>query len=280
MFDEQEFQKKFFSASSDKLKSWSTSSSSTNRAPFLPTSKLENGTYICRILPPFPGRCTNGWLKVAIHWVHVNLGDEKSTRFECVKDEDTPCYICEILETLADEKERLMPRVRDVLEKMRAIPKLVLPAIINAEAVTPGQFTTMFRKSPTYHGAMLEITARGLQEKVFTLLHTDKFFTHPDKGRYFFLNKNHNVMDIKVTDSLPPGPISTEQRYLLEDKAYPKMESAYFNKNVHRFNYADQQKALENAWWMQDSIVKEALSANFYDDPTSSTEESAEEILW
>lgn len=275
MFDDKEWEKKFSAEPSDKVrKAWGNSSSG-NRFPYLGTSKLENGTYTVRILPPFPERCPDGWLRVAIHWVFLSLGDEKPTRFECIKDSETPCYICQVQESLAEDKDRLPAAIQEVLARAVAIPKLVLPVTINAEPIKPGDISSKFKKSSAEKGAMLEISASTLQRKIFNLLNTDKYFTHPDKGRYFFLTKNHNVMDVVVSDKMPSGPIN--DKAFLDSKMYPHMVNAYF-KNVSRFDFDKQQQAIDEAWWMQDSTVRSILSANFFDDPSGSSEEDEDEL--
>lgn len=271
MFDEKEWEKKWSAPQSDKVrKAWGGGTGKGSRFPYLSTSKLDNGTYTVRLLPPFPERCPEGWLRVSIHWVFIGMGDEKPTRFECIADSETPCYICQLQETLAEDKDKLSTQIQEILTRSVAIPKLVVPVSINAEPYSPGEIGSKFKKSPTENGAMLEISAQGLQRKIFNLLNTDRYFNHPDKGRYFLLSKNHNIMDVVVSDQMPSSPLNDKS--LIDSKAYPNMVSAYF-KNVNRFTFEKQQEALGFAWWMQDSTVTSLLSADFYDDPEGLEEE-------
>jgi hypothetical protein len=278
MFDEKEWEKKFSVRQSDKVnKAWGNSTSTTGRRfPFLSTSKLDDGSYTVRILPPHPEHCPEGWLRVAIHWLFIGMGDEKPTRFECIRDSETACYICQIQESLAEDKDRLPTQIQEILTRSVAIPKLVLPVSINAEPYNPGEISSKFKKSATEKGAMLEISAAGLQRKIFNLLNADRYFTHADKGRYFLLTKNHNMLDVVVSDNMPSCPLN--DKTLIDSKTYPHMTNAYFNKNVNRFNFVQQQEAVDKSWWMQDESVRSLLAANFYDDPQG--EEEDESLPW
>lgn len=268
MFDEQEFQKQFFGASySDKFKkAYSGGSSSGSRFPYLPTSKLESGTYGLRLLPPMPEKCPEGWLRVATHSILQSVGDEKPVRMECTfRGEDGPCRVCEVLDTLADEKTSLPPMIGEALEKARPISKLVLPVVITAEPSSDGKF----KPSKKEQGAMLEIYAQTLQRKIATLFATDRYLNHAEKGRYIMLVKNHNQMDLVVPTSSEPGPLKDPS--FLTPSSYPHVVNAH-TKHLKKFSYTEQDQFLSTCFWMKHPSVEKMFQQSFYDNPSSSEE--------
>jgi len=269
MFDKDAFQRQILNVKySDKYKK-AFGGGSGFVFSFLSTSKLDDGQYTARIIPSHPERCPEGWLKVATHSVLMNIGDEKGTRVECIKEEDQPCAVCEILESISDDIHTLPQHIQEVFNKMVAIRKLVLPATIFAEPLRPNDIATTWRKSTKENGVMLEIRAAGTQADLFNLMIADPMFTHPEKGRYFLFTKRHNTTKAILPADSSPGPLKNPD--LL--KSYPNMVGAYF-KNVKRLNYADQQQFLETAFWFKDPKVQALVQANFYDNPGSSEEES------
>lgn len=273
MFDEQEFQKQFFGASySDKFKKAYSGGSSGSRFPYLPTSKLENGTYSLRLLPPMPEKCPEGWLRVASHSILQSLGDEKPVRVECTfRGEDSPCRICEVLETLADEKSSLPTLYGEALEKARPISKLVLPVVLTAEPSSDGKY----RPSKKEQGAMLEIYAATLQRKVATLFATDRYLNHAEKGRYIMFVKNHNQMDLVVPTSSEPGPMKDTS--FMAPSSYPHVVNAHL-KHLKKLSYEEQEKFLSTCFWMKHPTVEKMFQQSFYDDPTAS--EDSDLLPW
>ena len=270
MFDKDAFQRQILNVKySDKYKK-TFGGGSGFAFSFLATSKLEDGQYLTRILPSHPEKCPEGWLRVATHSVLMGMGDEKGTRLECIKEEDQPCAVCEILECLSDDLHTLPPHLQEVFNKMVAIRKLVLPATIYAEPVRPNDIASTWRKSTKENGAMLEIRAAGTQTDLFNLMIADPMFTHPERGRYFLLTKRHNATKAILPSDSSPGPIKNSD--LL--KSYPNMVGAYF-KNVQRLRYEHQQQFLESAFWFREPSVQRLIQETFYDNPSSSSEEDA-----
>lgn len=242
---------------------------------YLSTSKLEDGQYLTRILPAHPERCPEGWLKVATHSVLMNMGDEKGTRVECIKEEDQVCPVCEILEAISDDLHGLPSHLQDVFNKMVAIRKLVLPATIFAEPVRPNDISTTWRKSTKENGAMLEIRAGGTQTDLFNLMIADPAFTHHERGRYFLLTKRHNMTKAILPQDSAPCPLKTPDLM----KAYPNVINAHF-KNVQRLNQKDQQAFIEQAFWFKDKKIQSLIQDTFYDNPSSSEEDASFDLAF
>jgi hypothetical protein len=275
MFDSNAFQKQILNVQYSEKYKKAFGGTTGFAFSYLPTSKLEDGQYQARILPPHPERCPEGWLKVATHSVLVNMGDAKGARVECIKEEDQPCAVCELLEATSDDIHTLPAHLTDILNKMVAIRKLVLPATIFAEPMKPGDIASTWRKSNKEHGAMLEIRAAGTQADLFNLMIADPTFTHHERGRYFLLTKRHNTTKAILPPDSQAGPIKTPDLM----KQYPNMISAYF-KNVQRLNYQDQQQFLEQAFWYNDPRIQALTQSNFYDNPSSSSSDDVFDLAF
>jgi hypothetical protein len=264
MFDSKAFEKALLNVKySDNYKK-TFSGGSGFAFSYLSTSKLEDGTYTVRVLPPSPEKCPEGWLKVATHSVLVNQGDQKGTRVECIKEEDTPCAICEALETIADDLYTLPDHLQEIFNKMVSIRKLVLPATIFAQPVRPGDMATTWKKSEKENGAMLEIRAVSTQTELFNLMIADPLLTHHERGRYFQITKRYNMTKVTLPADSKPGPLKTPDLM----KQYPHVVNAHF-KNVKRIGYQEQQKFLEECFWFHEPKVQVLLKDTFYDNPSS-----------
>jgi len=237
----------------------------SNEMVFVRPRDLADGVYTMRLLPPWPERNPRGFRRVVTH--QVQLEPEREFKIIwCLRAEDADCFVCDLLEILAESYKTYTEAQQRAIEAMTPFERFLFPITIDAmkDPTSTDKYPPLVRNpSGQSISAIWEIWQPGILRKLTAMLEQYPTLSDLQQGSYFQFTKNGKQYDLGGLYRKEPLQL---QEAFTEAK-YPRINKLY--KKVHRWTYAEQYERIKNAWWAHNipmSITENAPEAGILDD--------------
>ena len=210
---------------------------------FVKTSKLGEGTYRIRFLPPFPGLAKRIPVRLVTHGVEIKQG-AKPMYVHC---NGKTCLLCRLLEVMEPRKDELSDPKQQALGHLNPWERFNIPIAVGAQPDPNDQnkYPVWVPDKSVEKGIILVVEAAGILKKINGLMEKYPDLSDIEDGRYLKLQKE-GKNSYEFSEPGAPKPLATQDLYTADK--YPKLDELALSA-AKKMDNDDVLELLQGVWW-------------------------------